>query len=371
MKRRPLALALVALASLLAFAAITAVWVNRQLLNTDNWTTASTELLESPEIRDRTAVFLVDELYSNVDVEAQVREVLPPRAQGLAGPAAAALRSPAEDAVRTLLSRPRAQELWEKANREAHTLLMQVLEGGGDIVSTTGGVVVLDLHELLAEAEARVGLGGRVGAALPADAGQVTVLRSDQLSAAQDGLRVLRPLPIVLVVLSLVLFAVALLVAPTRRRETVRAYGFGLVIAGAASLAAVALLGDEVVNAVTRSEAGVPAAEDVWSIATTLHTQAAGATIFYGAVLLLGAWLGGPTRPAVAARRAAGPYLRDPLPAYAVFAVLIAVVVLWWAPTPAFRNPVTAVILVVLLAGGFEALRRSAIAATAPVPAPH
>ncbi len=115
----------------------------------------------------------------------------------------------------------------------------------------------------------------------------------------------------------------------------------------------------------------MPAAEDVWTISTSLLVQAAGATIFYGAVLLLGAWLGGQTRPALAVRRAVAPYVRDPLPAYAAFAVLIAVVVLWWAPTPAFRNPVTAIILVVLLAGGFEALRRSVSAAKDPVPTPH
>ena len=32
--------------------------------------------------------------------------------------------------------------------------------------------------------------------------------------------------------------------------------------------------------------------------------------------------------------------------------------VLWWAPTPAMRNPVTAILLVVLFAAGFEGLRR-------------
>jgi hypothetical protein len=35
-----------------------------------------------------------------------------------------------------------------------------------------------------------------------------------------------------------------------------------------------------------------------------------------------------------------------------------AAVVLWWAPTPAMRNPVTAILLVVLFAAGFEGLRR-------------
>jgi Ca2+/Na+ antiporter len=358
MSRRPIALALVCVASLLACLAIPAVWANRQLLDTDNWTEASTALLASPQIRDRTAIFLVDEVYANVDVATQIRAALPPRAEVLAGPAAAALRPQAEDAVRTMLSRPRAQRLWEDANRKAHEVLLRVLDGGGEILSTGGGVVVLDLHALLEETEQRIGLGGRVGAALPADSGQVTILRSEQLTAAQDGLRLLRALPVVLVGLALLLFAAALLVAPLHRRETLRAFGVGLIAAGVAALAAGSLLGDAVVESVTRTEAGVPAAEEVWTIATSLLVQAGGATIFYGAVLLLGAWLAGPTAPAVAMRRSVAPYVRDPLLAYGAFAVLIAVVVLWWAPTPALRNPVTAIILVLLLAAGFEALRR-------------
>lgn len=44
--------------------------------------------------------------------------------------------------------------------------------------------------------------------------------------------------------------------------------------------------------------------------------------------------------------------------AYGAFAVVAASVVLWWAPTPAMRNPVTAILLVVLFAAGFEGLRR-------------
>ena len=92
-RRRGLALALVVLASIVAFVAMFSVWVNRQVLNTDNWTATSSELLEHPVIRDRVAGFLVDELYANVDVESQIRAALPPRAQPLAGPAAGALRS--------------------------------------------------------------------------------------------------------------------------------------------------------------------------------------------------------------------------------------------------------------------------------------
>ena len=357
-RRRRLALALVVLASIVAFVAMFSVWVNRQVLNTDNWTATSSRLLEEPVIRDRVAGFLVDELYANVDVAGEIRAALPPRAQPLAGPAAGALRNLAERAAREVLARPRAQLAWETANRNAHELFVKILEGGGPIVSTQGGVVVLDLKALLGELQARVGIGGRLQERLPADAAEITILESDQLSTAQDAFKTLRPLPIVLVSLSLLLFAIALIISPGWRRKAVRAYGIGFIAAGALGLAAISVLGDTVVGSLARTEASEPAIEEVWSIGTTLLHEIAVSTIGYGVLMWLGALLAGPTRAATSVRRFLAPYLREPGFAYGGLLLLLGIGILWWAPTPATRNPVTAILLAILIAIGFEGLRR-------------
>src|SRR5918997_6861997 len=81
LRRRRLPYVLIGLGSLLAFVAIFALWANRQLLDTENWTETSSELLEDEAIRGQTAVFLVDQLYANVDVQAQLADALPPRAE--------------------------------------------------------------------------------------------------------------------------------------------------------------------------------------------------------------------------------------------------------------------------------------------------
>jgi hypothetical protein len=357
-RRRRLALSLVVLASVVAFVAMFSVWVNRQVLNTDNWTATSSRLLEKKVIRDRVADFLVDQLYANVDVAGEIRSALPERAQPLAGPAAGALRTFAERATKEVLARPRAQLAWEGANRNAHELLIKVLEGGGPIVSTQDGVVTLDLKSLLEETQARVGLGGRLRERLPDSAAQITILRSDQLGAAQDAIRILRPLPIVLVSLSLLLFAIALIISPGWRRKAVRAYGIGFIAAGALALAAVSVLGDTVVGSLARTEAAEPAIAETWTIATTLLHEIAVSTIGYGVLMWVGALLAGPTRAATAVRRFLAPYLREPGFAYGGLALLLAIGILWWAPTPATRNPVTALLLAVLIAIGFEGLRR-------------
>ena len=357
-RRRWLARVLVALASLLAFVALHAIWLDRQLLNTDNWTAASSKMLDNPAIRGQTAAFLTDELYENVDVQAEISSALPPRFQFLADPAAGVLRDRVQSLANDLLTRPKIQQLWEDANRSAHEMLIRVLEGGGPIVSTQGGVVVLDLKALLDEVEQRTGLGGRAASALPADAAQITILRSDQLDAAQDAANIVDGLPILLVGLSLVLFGAALLASPGYRRQVVRGFGIGLVLAGIAALAAASIAGDALVDELATTAGLEPAVRGVWDIYVTLLVQAATAAIFYGVVLILGAWLAGPQGWAVSTRRFLAPYLRQTALAYAAFAVLLLVVIAWWAPTPAMRNPVTAVLLAVLLAGGFEGLRR-------------
>ena len=354
------ALALVVVASILVFPAILATWVNRQVLNTDNWTTTSTELLQNKLIRDQLTVFLVAKLYENVDVEAQVREALPPRVKPLAGPAANGLQDLAESTVRKLLARPQAQERWADANRAAHVALLRILEGGGPRVSTEGGVVTLDLRLLLEQVAARVGVGDRLAQALPAGAAEVTILRSDQLGAAQTGLKVLRGLPIVLVALSLLLFGAALLLAPDWRRQALRAYGFGLLLAGLAVLVAQSIGGDQLVSALATTAAVRPAIAAAWTIATPLLSEAANAVIFYGLAMIAGAWFAGRTRPAVAARRAIAPYARSLAVTYGAFAVVVGLI-LWWGPTPATRNPLLALILIVLTAGGIEALRRQIV----------
>jgi hypothetical protein len=358
--RRVVARTLVVIASVLAFVAIFAIWLNRQALNTDNWTRTSSELLQHPVIRDQMAARLSDELFASVDVEQAVRDVLPARADVLAAPAANALRTQVEKRARKALARPDAQVLWANANRSAHEELMAVLRGGGSTVSTDQGKVVLDLRQLLGELQSQVGVGGRLRKVLPASATRITLLESSQLSTAQSVVKALRPLAVALILASLALASIALAIAPGWRRRGVRAYGIGFLVAGAAALLVRSVVGGAFVSSLASTAAAEPAVNEIWVTATGLLVNVAVAGMAYGAVMVTGAWLAGPTRLAVGARRALAPYLREPVIAYTVLAVVVAAVV-WWAPTPAWRNAVVVALLAALLAAGVEALRRQMI----------
>ena len=121
--RRVTVFALTVVASILLLIAGFAVWANRQLLETDTWVETSSQLLEDPEIQTALSVLLVDVLYENVDVEAEIKAALPPDVQGLAGPLSGAVRELATRAANEVLATTAVQTLWEEANRTTHQAL--------------------------------------------------------------------------------------------------------------------------------------------------------------------------------------------------------------------------------------------------------
>ena len=126
--RAVLAWGLLALGTLILIVGSLTVWVRRQAIDTDAWVDTSSQLLENDEVRSALSAYIVDQLYTNGDVEGRLEERLPPDLEGLAAPIAGAIRAPAEQVVDRFLQRPRVQSLWETVNRAAHESLLRILE---------------------------------------------------------------------------------------------------------------------------------------------------------------------------------------------------------------------------------------------------
>jgi hypothetical protein len=360
-KRTPFrrtSIALVFLASIIGFFAVFAVWAKRQVLETNTWTDTSTELLANHDVQTALSTFLVDEIYANVDVEAELRKALPPRADALAGPAAGGIRQIAYNAALRALATTQVQEAWKQANAQAHAAFINLIEGGGSTLSTTGGDVTLNLEAIAAQVGSRAGVD--VASKLPPDAGQLVLVRSDQLGFAQDMVNLLQKLAYILPFVALGLYALAIYLARGRRRETVRAVGIGFIAIGVVILIARGLAGNAVVDSLASTDSVKPAVDAVWSIGTSLLSGTGAAMIGYGVVIVLGAFLAGPTPIARACRRDLTPVLRDRKVGYAVLVVIL-LLAFWWSPTEGFRRLIPSLVLIALLVAGFEGLRREAI----------
>jgi hypothetical protein len=358
-RARKSSLALVVLASLLLLLGGFAVWASRQLLNTDDWVDTSSALLEDAEIQSAVETFLVDSLFDNVDVEAELAGVLPPRLQPLAGPAAGGLRELGGRVAEKAVESPKVQELWANANRAAHEQFIVVIEGGDGALSTEGGVVTLDLEQIVTQVGERVGID--VAGKLPESVGEVEILRSDELAAAQDAVDILKKLAYGLILAALAVYGLAIWLARGRRRETVRAMGFAWIVVGIAILAVRELAGGAIVDQLAATAGVEPAIERTWAIGTSLLSASAAALIGYGVVAVIGAVLAGPTSAATAVRRELAPLMSSAAAAYALLLVLVLLVFLW-APTEGTQRLAPSIVLLVLMVAGFEALRRKTVA---------
>jgi hypothetical protein len=356
--RRRTVKALVALGSVLAFLSVFGIWVERQALNTNDWVDTSDKLIQNPTIRSAVAEFLVDQLYTNVDVEKELEDILPGETKQLAGPVSGGLRQVAGEGANQILKTSTAQRLWRDANRAAHEQLVAVLENNREAVSTKNGEVTLNLGSLVTNLADQVGIGANLAEKLPPDAGQVTVLRSDQLKTAQNVAVGIKGLALVLSLLTLVVFALAIYLSREDRWVTVLFCGVGLAAAGFAVIVAREVVGGIVVNALVVNESVKPAAESAWSIATSLMTSIATTVIIFGVLFGIAAWLASPTASARSTRHALAPVLRDRVAyVYASLAIVICIYFLS-APTQNLRSFLTTLVIAGLAAFGIRELRR-------------
>ena len=335
-------------ATLLAVLAIFAVWADRQLLNPSNWSRTSTALLQKETIRSALSGYLIDQLYANVNVPAQLKSGLPSQLQPLAGPLSGALHDVAEQGAERALATPVVQNLWKKANYAADQTLVTIVNGGGRHVHIHGGTVSLNLHQIVADLAQRLGLPSDTAKKLPASVASLKVVTSSQLGLVRNLAKALHALAVWLTILVLVLYAWAVFLARGHRRRTLMWVGSSLVFSGLLVLVARNIGQAQLVSAITTDASIEPAANDAYSVATSLLVHVAGGAIIIGIPVILSAWFAGPARRALAARRFLAPHFREhPGLSYWITAGLLALLFIW-APISATSNPWSMLLLTVL-----------------------
>ena len=346
------------LGSLLAFLSVFAIWTERQALNTDDWVDTSGRLIQNETIRKAVGDYLVDQLYENVDVEQELSEILPGDTKDLAGPVSGGLRQVAGDGADQVLQTSTAQELWKSANRTTHEQLLAVLEEEEGAVSTEEGEVSLNLGSLVTNLADQVGIGADLAERLPPDAGQITILRSDQLKTAQDVVVAIKGLALLLSLLTFLCFGLAIYLSRESRWVTVLFCGVGLIAAGFAVIVAREVAGGIVVGQLVEEDSVKPAAEATWSIGTSLMTSIATTAIVVGVLFGIAGWLASPTGSARSTRRVLTPVLREHVAyVYAGLAILVGLYFLS-APTQNLRSFLTTLVIAGLAAFGIHELRR-------------
>jgi hypothetical protein len=320
---------------------------------------ATSDVLANPDVQQVLSLYVVDQLYQNVDVSATLQERLPPQLASLAGPISAAIRVPAQEAVQRLLASPKVQEAWATANRQAHAALVRVLEDKTNVGSTANGVVTLDIGSFVKQLGQTLGLPASVLDKIPPDAGQVTLVKSERLHNAQKIVRGIRVMSAFLFLVVIGLYALAVLLAKDKRR-TIRNIGWALTLCGIVLLL--------VKRAVTRYVVSLidppfqHAGRAVILIETSLLKQLAWTGVVYGLAVVLWAVVAGPSRVGTAVRKFLAPVFNAPAWGVAGGAAVVFLLILLWAPAPNPQSGLRILVLALLFAGGIVGLRRRTLA---------
>jgi hypothetical protein len=157
-RHRTLVWSLLVLASVLLVVSMSANWVQRAALDTNQVVDSTDQILADHDVQQALSIYLVDQLYANVDVQGFLEQELPGPAKALSAPAAAALRQLALTVSQKALAAPRVQALAASAIRDAHEQFVRLIRNENQYVSTTGGEVTLDYGGLVADLASRLGV---------------------------------------------------------------------------------------------------------------------------------------------------------------------------------------------------------------------
>jgi hypothetical protein len=301
--RRILVVVLVVVGCVLAPISVIGLWARNTLLDTNQYVDTVGPLAKNDAIRDAVSERVSRRLVESVDIEGEIEAAFP-RAESIAPSIASGFEAFVREATRRITETERFQEVWENANRRAHSQVVAVLEGEGtETVETRDGKVVINVSGLTNLVKQQLGDRGvtvfeRVERELPQE---FVLFDSEQLTNAQAAVRILKRVTYVLPILALLAFAVAIALSPNRRRTLLRA-ALGLAF-GMALLLIVFSIGrnfylDAIERAGRSREANAAAFDQVLGfLRLSLRT-----VFVLGLVVALGAWLAGPGRLATRIR---------------------------------------------------------------------
>ena len=265
-----------------------AFWAWFTLLNTNGWVAAVGPLSKDPVVSSIISQAVVAELTEQVDLQQATAEMLPEEMQFFSGPLSVGLQSIVEDTVTSLIQSEAFNTVWVGLNRTAHTAIMKVLKGNGDLLYMQTGDLILDLSDIYNFIEDRFELPD-LNLFPQAEDGRVVLLHSQKVAILQEVVLLLNTIGLLLPLFALIAFGIAVWISLWRRETLIWIGAFVMVI----SL---------IIFSLTRSYVMVsiidPLLRDlgrqIWNVVTHgLMVQ----TIFFmivGIMIAIGAWQSAP-----------------------------------------------------------------------------
>lgn len=275
------------------------LWLRNVVLDTNSWVSTVAPLTQNEVIVNALSVYVVGEVFEEVDVKGLAEEVLPPDFAFLSVPLTGALQDAVRGLVADVIQSDQFNAVWVAVNRTGHELIIGALTRGGDLLYLTDGQLTLDLTDLFGAIQSTIGLE-RLDLFGDDQWGRFVLFESHQVAAIQQVLNTLNAIGLLLPIVALALFFLAWL-ASLWRRQTLLWIGVGVAITMVLFLLVLALVKPallaSMVNPLIRTVTG-----ELWNVITRGLVYQTIFVLIVGVLVALGAALAGPHPRAVAIR---------------------------------------------------------------------
>jgi len=374
---------LLVLACLLAVVSVLVVFARNEVLNTDSYLKTVTPLASDPAVQAAVAKRVSAKLIEETNLQQRVKNALPAKAGFLATPITSGVENVTDQIALRFVQSEQFQRLWVAANRRSHRQMVALLTGSTEgAFQAHHGEVTVDLSQI--EGQVKRGLDARgitVFDKVPTVKGpSLVLLRSTQLAKIQRLTRALDRLALLLPIVTVLLFAGAVLLNRNRRRGLVRA-GAGLALSMALVLVVAGVVRNQYLSSLLPSQSRAAAAA-VFDALVALLLDSIRTIMIVAAIVALVALAAGNRWVRAQFHRAGRPaWLADgPVPRFlalhrkglqwAVLGLGLVVLVVWTNPTTQVAVIVVLVTLALVGLVGLVAGRRPNYAvAGAPGPA--
>jgi hypothetical protein len=258
--RRSVVAVLAALSCLLVLLSATVVWAHRTLLDTGTFVGTVGPVFKDPAVASAVAARATDELFTELNLQARLRDALPPKVSFAAVPITNATKGYVAGELTNVLTSPKFQAIWTAALTATHQRLVAVLRGEKTpVLSTSDGYIVLNTVPLINQALGKVSglasdLAGKpvtlptitsadppqqavsklsqaLGVPLPSNFGEITLVRSSDLATVRQGVKAFDGLTYILPLVTIALIALCLWLSVNRRRTVLQlAVGVSLLM---------------------------------------------------------------------------------------------------------------------------------------------
>jgi hypothetical protein len=358
---------------LLVSLAISALWLNRTIMDENRWVDTMAPLAQNTAIQDYVAKSTADAIFANVNIQQYVADALgtkplPPQLLLLTTPITNAIQNFISESAVKFTRSPQFAVVWEKTLRLTHkAFIAAISDRSTGVITKQGGTVTLDVSALITEVKKVLtdrGLGFINNIPIPVSQQQITIVDSPEL--AQFGLliQLMNAMAWVLPLIAIALLGGGIAVA-ANRRKAVLWMGVGIVLLTVIPVQAI-YLGQIPFAKAALELAKMPseASQAAYTIIFRYLVRANQIASFIGLVFVVGAIFAGPSKWATSLRGGfrhglnnigpdwdfgvAGQWIHDHESGMRTTGILLAVAMLLVTPTKSIWTIIWLIIFVIV-----------------------